>query len=104
MSVIDLTNKTFKEEINDNRLVIVDFWAPWCGPCSAFSPVIDEVAEERNDIKVCKVNVDDERMLAMKNKVMSIPTLLMYKDGKQVKRTQGAMTKQELLEVIDQVQ
>ncbi|EDS71712.1 thioredoxin [Anaerofustis stercorihominis] len=104
MSVIDLTNKTFKEEINDNRLVIVDFWAPWCGPCSAFSPVIDEVSEERNDIKVCKVNVDDERMLAMKNKVMSIPTLLMYKDGKQVKRTQGAMTKQELLEVIDQVQ
>ena len=80
MSVIDLTNKTFKEEINDNRLVIVDFWAPWCGPCSAFSPVIDEVSEERNDIKVCKVNVDDERMLAMKNKVMSIPTLLMYKD------------------------
>ena len=64
MSVIDLTNKTFKEEINDNRLVIVDFWAPWCGPCSAFSPVIDEVSEERNDIKVCKVNVDDERMLA----------------------------------------
>lgn len=104
MSVIDLTNKTFKEEINDNRLVIVDFWAPWCGPCSAFSPVIDEVSEERNDIKVCKVNVDDERMLAMKNKVMSIPTLLMYKDGKQVQRTQGAMTKQELLEVIDQVQ
>ena len=104
MSVIDLTNKTFKEEINDNRLVIVDFWAPWCGPCSAFSPVIDEVSEERNDIKVCKVNVDDERMLAMKNKVMSIPTLLMYKYGKQVKRTQGAMTKQELLEVIDQVQ
>ena len=72
MSVIDLTNKTFKEEINDNRLVIVDFWAPWCGPCSAFSPVIDEVSEERNDIKVCKVNVDDERMLAMKNKVMSV--------------------------------
>ena len=104
MSVIDLTNKTFKEEINDNRLVIVDFWAPWCGPCSAFSPVIDEVSEERNDIKVCKVNVDDERMLAMKNKVMSIPTLLMYKDGKQVQRTQGVMTKQELLEVIDQVQ
>ena len=70
MSVIDLTNKTFKEEINYNRLVIVDFWAPWCGPCSAFSPVIDEVSEERNDIKVCKVNVDDERTLAMKNKVM----------------------------------
>ncbi|WP_290771193.1 thioredoxin [Anaerofustis sp.] len=103
MSTINLTNKTFKNEINDDKLVVVDFWAPWCGPCQAFSPIIDEVSEEMNDVKICKVNVDEERMLAMKNKVMSIPTLIMYKNGKQVERSQGRLSKNELIELINSV-
>lgn len=103
MSTINLTNKTFKNEINDDKLVVVDFWAPWCGPCQAFSPIIDEVSEEMKDVKIFKVNVDEERMLAMKNKVMSIPTLIMYKNGKQVERSQGRLSKNELIELINSV-
>lgn len=101
MSVTNLTNKTFKSEINDDKLVVVDFWAPWCGPCQAFSPTIEEVSEEMNDVKICKVNVDEEKMLAMKNRVMSIPTLIFYKNGKQVERTQGRLPKEELVDIIN---
>lgn len=103
MSTINLTNKTFKNEINDDKLVVVDFWAAWCGPCQAFAPILEEVSEEMKDVKICKVNVDEERMLAMKNKVMSIPTLIMYKNGKQIERSQGRLSKNELIELINSV-
>ena len=101
MAVITLTTENFENEVlNSNKTVIVDFWAEWCGPCKAFSPVIDEVAEERKDIKVCKVNVDEQRQLASKFKIMSIPTLLIIKNGEITNRSVGLISKDEIYSLI----
>ena len=81
--------------------MLLDFYADWCGPCRMLSPVVDEIAAERTDIKVGKINVDDEIELARKFRVMSIPTLMIFKDGKMVKKTLGAMSKDELLEFLE---
>ena len=80
MSVIDVKTADFEAEVlKSDKTVLVDFWAVWCGPCRMLSPVVDQVAEENPDIKVCKVNVDEEQQLAIKYGVMSIPTLLVFK-------------------------
>jgi len=81
---LKITSKNFKEEVlKSDKTVLIDFWATWCGPCRMLSPVIDELANEKGDVvKVCKINVDEEPELAQKFNVMSIPTLVVMKDGK----------------------
>ena len=91
--------KQFEQETK-NGLVLVDFWAVWCGPCRMLSPVVDQVAEENPDIKVCKVNVDEEQQLAIKYGVMSIPTLLVFKGGELVNQSVGVIPKEEVLNLI----
>ena len=99
MSVQKLNQNNFNNAIA-NGTALVDFYADWCGPCRMVSPVVDEIAEERNDITVGKVNVDDENALAMKYGVMSIPTLIVFKDGQEKTRVVGARPKAALLAVL----
>ena len=95
------TNTNFTELINDSKLVIVDFWATWCGPCRMISPLLDELEEEMADqITVVKVNVDDADEIAAQYRIMSIPTLLFIKNGQIVDKTVGAMPKPALAEKI----
>lgn len=101
MSALKITNKTFQEEVmKSNKPVLVDFWASWCGPCRMVGPIIDEIADERTDIKVCKVNVDEERELAAAFEVSSIPTLVVIKDGKVVNKSLGAKPKAQILSLV----
>ena len=96
------TNTNFQELLQDSKLVVVDFWATWCGPCRMLSPVLDEVEEEMADkISVVKVNVDDADQIAMQYRIMSIPTLLFFKNGQVVDKTVGAMPKNVLVEKIN---
>ena len=82
MAVIHLTEANFEQEVIKSEIpVLVDFWAPWCGPCKMLSPVIDELAGEVSDIKICKVNTDEADKIALKYRVMSIPTLILFKNG-----------------------
>lgn len=101
MSVINLTTENFEEEVlNAKEPVLVDFWATWCGPCQTMGPVVDELAQELTDVKVGKVNVDEQMTLAREYKVMSIPTFLVFKDGKVAERTLGVQEKSELEQLI----
>ena len=96
------TNTTFEDLLQDSRLVIVDFWATWCGPCRMLSPLLDEVEEEMSDkIVVVKVNVDDADEVAAQFRIMNIPTLLFFKNGQIVDKTVGAMPKPALIERIN---
>ena len=101
MSVIDITKNNFKDEVADYKgTVLLDFWAVWCGPCRMVSPIVDEIAEERLDIKVGKVNVNDEMELARAYQIMNIPTLLVIKDGEVVNKQVGAAPKEKILELL----
>ena len=98
MSVMKITNANFEAEVmNSEKPVLLDFWAPWCGPCRLMSPILDQVAEERGDIKVAKVNVDEEPELAGEFRVYSIPTLAVLKDGQMVNQMVGARPKNQIL-------
>lgn len=101
MSVINITKNNFSEEVlNSDKPVLLDFWASWCGPCRMVSPIIDEIANERADIKVGKINVDEQPELAAKFSVMSIPTLVVIKDRKIVNQAMGARPKAQILDMI----
>lgn len=101
MSVIHITKENFQEEVlRSDRPVLLDFWAPWCGPCRMVSPVVDAIAAERADIKVGKVNVDEEPELAGQFQVMSIPTLAVMKDGAVVNQAVGARPKSAILAML----
>lgn len=102
MSVQTITNENFDDVVlKSGKPVLVDFWAEWCGPCRMVSPIVDEIAEERSDIVVGKVNVDEQGELAMRFGVMSIPTLLVFKGGEIVNKAVGARPKAELLQLLD---
>ncbi len=100
-----ITNETFdKEVLQSDKPVLVDFWAPWCGPCRMLSPVVDEVAEEVSDkVKVVKINVDEQPELASQYGVMSIPTLCLFQNGKVETQSVGVVSKQQILEMIGAV-
>ncbi len=101
MSAINITKNNFQEEVmNANQPVLLDFWAPWCGPCRMVVPLVEEIAEERNDIKVGKVNVDEQPELAAQFGVMSIPTLVVMRNGKIVNQAMGARPKAQILEML----
>ena len=98
MSVQTITKENFEEAVlRSEKPVLVDFWAPWCGPCRMVSPIVDEIAAERDDIAVGKVNVDEQPELAMQFGVMSIPTLLVFKGGEIAQKAVGARPKDALL-------
>lgn len=102
MSVITLTKENFSAEVlSSDKPVLVDFWASWCGPCRMVSPVVDEISDERGDIKVGKINVDEQPELAGEFRVMSIPTLIVFKDGKVHNQTVGARPKAQILAMLD---
>ena len=102
MAELKITTENFESEVlNSTVPVIVDFWAPWCGPCRMLGPVIEQIANERSDIKVGKVNVDEEGELAEKFGIASIPTIILFKEGKAVKQLMGVRPKAQILAMLD---
>ena len=101
MAVVTITKENFEQEVLQSaKPVLLDFWASWCGPCRMLSPVVDEVAEERTDVKGGKVNVDEQPELAGQFGVMSIPTLLVFEQGKLVRQAVGARPKASVLDLL----
>ena len=100
MKAMEINREQFEQMVNGEKAILIDFWAPWCGPCQMVLPIIAELAEEVTDAKICKVNVDENIELAQRFRVMSIPTLLVVKDGEVVKREVGAKSKEEILSML----
>ena len=101
MAVIKVTDKNFQKEVMGcDTTVVVDFWADWCGPCKVLLPVIEEFSDAHHEIKVCKVNVDEEEELASKFEIMSIPTLMVFKEGKITNRATGVKTVQQIEDML----
>ena len=103
MGIVTLTDENFEEEVNSSVVpVLVDYWAEWCGPCKMISPLVEEMAEEySNRLKVCKLDVDENQSSASKQNVMSIPTLLIFKEGEVVAQQIGAVNKTQITEFIE---
>lgn len=100
MSVLHLENENFDETISSG-LTLVDFYAEWCGPCKMIGPIVEEVSGELTDVQIVKINVDEHSDIAQKYGVMSIPTLILFKDGKEVEKSIGFMPKEDLIEFIN---
>lgn len=101
MSVIKVNSNNFEKEVlQSQKTVLVDFYANWCGPCKMLSPIVDEVAEEVVDVKVCKIDIDESRDLALKYDIMSIPTLLVFKNGNVVNNSLGFIKKEKIFDLI----
>ncbi|MCD7828165.1 MAG: thioredoxin [Clostridiales bacterium] len=101
MALTNITADNFEKEVlQSEKKVLLDFWASWCGPCMMVSPIVDEIAEERSDVKVGKVNVDEESALAEKFGITAIPTLVVIENGKTVNQSVGALPKDEILNMI----
>lgn len=101
MSVIEVNQDNFEEEVlKSDKTVLIDFWAAWCGPCRMLGPIVDEVGEENDNIKVCKINVDENQQLAEQYGVMSIPMLVVVKNGQTVTQSIGVVGKNRILELV----
>lgn len=101
MSAMHITMENFDQEVmKSDKPVLLDFWASWCGPCQMLAPTIEEIADERTDIKVGKVNVDEQAELASQFRVMSIPTLVVIKEGKIINQAMGVRPKSQILEML----
>lgn len=101
MAVITITKENFQSEVvQSDKPVLLDFWATWCGPCRMVSPIVDQIADERSDIKVGKINVDEQPELAQQFRIISIPTLVVIKDGQIANKAVGAMPKEEILALL----
>lgn len=102
MAVLTITKDNFESEVlKSEKPVLIDFWAAWCGPCKMVNPVIDEIAEERDDILVGKINIDEQMELAQKYGVMSIPTMIVFKNGEVANKNVGAIPKENILAMLD---
>lgn len=102
MAALKITKENFEKEVlQSEKPVLLDFWAPWCGPCQMVGPVIDEIANEATQAKVGKVNVDEQGELAKQFKIMSIPALIVIKNGEVVKNAVGAKSKEEIMAMLD---
>lgn len=101
MAIVNITKDNFEEEVlKSDKTVLVDFWADWCAPCKMLAPVVDQIAEEHSEIKVGKVNIDVEADLAIDYKVMSIPTLLVFKSGEIANQSIGVISKSDILDLL----
>ena len=101
MAVVTITKENFENEVlKSDKPVLLDFWATWCGPCRMVSPIVDEIANERDDIKVGKINVDEQGELSMQFRIVSIPTLIVMKNGEVPNKAVGAMPKEEILNLL----
>ena len=102
MNEVTVTKENFQQEVlGSDRPVILDFWATWCGPCRMIAPTLERIAEEREDIKVCKVDVDEQRELALQFGIQSIPTLLIFENGAVKNQSVGVVSKDRILSMID---
>ena len=101
MKAVHINKENFhKEVLNSDKPVILDFFASWCGPCRMVGPILDEIAQEREDIKVCKVNIDEQPELASRFRIMSVPTLMVLKDGNVIDQSIGAKPKHQILAMV----
>lgn len=102
MNVLKVTSENFEKEVlNSDKTTIIDFYADWCGPCKMMSPIIDEIAEENENVKVGKLNVDEAQDIAGKYNVMSIPTIIIFKDGEEISRFVGVTSKENILNALN---
>ena len=97
----EVNEEEFRTEVAEGGTILVDFFATWCPPCKALSPIVEEIAKENENIKVLKINVDEEQKLAIENNVMNVPTLIVIKDGKEIKRSIGLIDKKEIEKLIN---